>query len=61
MTPLPQFDPHEVAHRDDCYEIEPGRFCDCPTLGELRERSMDISGLLQECGPVEYGIQGEQA
>jgi len=35
VTPLPQFDPHEVAHRDDCYEIEPGRFCDCPTMSNI--------------------------
>lgn len=37
------FDPNEVAHRDDCYEIEPGRSCDCPTLGEIRERSMRLT------------------
>lgn len=57
----------EIDHRPDCYEIEPGKFCDCPTFNQnllagCSEKVTDAVMALLEAAPscphVETGAEG---
>lgn len=44
----------DVSHLATCYEIEPGKWCDCPTFGELADLAHPVSGDLHEARTNEH-------